>query len=311
MHPDHRLRDGGHTTNKSSMMPLHTKTSKLLSRTGLMLLVLLTLSACTTKMAYNFLDWAIEWKVQRMVKLQGEQKILTQKAIKDFHHWHRTTQLPQYADYLHHLQKRLNDGPITAQEIHAETDKVQLLADQSVEKVLPDAAEVLAMLSDAQVNELLKSVAEERDEYKEEYVDPSTSKRHKLYYKKFLKHAQDWLGTLSKAQKEQVKTWSEQLEPFETLNLEQQKIWEKDLATLLAQRQDKAALLKGLQNLMFHRTDNWQPELEAILDRNQAMSYQLIADLLNGMSEAQRKHMNKKIEDYVKLFGELAGEKGR
>lgn len=284
------------------------KAKKTLGRTGLILILLLTLAACTTKVAYNFLDWAIEWKVQRMVKLHGEQKILTQKAIKDFHRWHRTTQLPVYAEYLRLLQIHLNDTPITAQEIHAETDKVQVLADQSVEKVLPDATEVLSTLSDPQVKELLKSVAEERKEYKDEYVDLSEKKRQRIYYKKFIKHAQDWLGTLSKSQKEQVKTWSEQLEPFETLNLEQQKIWEQDLEKILAQRQDKTALLKGLQNLMFHRTDNWQPELEAILDRNQALSYQLIADLLNGMSEGQRKHMNKKIEDYVRLFGELAGE---
>ncbi|MCR6652612.1 MAG: DUF6279 family lipoprotein [Cellvibrionaceae bacterium] len=284
------------------------KAKKTLGRTGLILILLLTLAACTTKVAYNFLDWAIEWKVQRMVKLHGEQKILTQKAIKDFHHWHRTTQLPLYADYLRLLQIRLNDTPITGEEIHAETDKVQVLVDQSVEKVLPDATEVLSTLSDAQVKELLKSVAEERKEYKEEYVDPSEKKRQRIYYKKFIKHAQDWLGTLSKAQKEQVKTWSEQLEPFETLNLEQQKIWEQDLEKILAQRQDKTALLKDLQNLMFHRTDNWQPELEKILDRNQALSYELIANLLNGMSEGQRKHMNKKIEDYVKLFGELSGE---
>lgn len=284
------------------------KAKKTLGRTGLILILLLTLAACTTKVAYNFLDWAIEWKVQRMVKLHGEQKILTQKAIKDFHHWHRTTQLPLYADYLRLLQIRLNDTPITGEEIHAETDKVQVLVDQSVEKVLPDATEVLSTLSDAQVKELLKSVAEERKEYKEEYVDPSEKKRQRIYYKKFIKHAQDWLGTLSKAQKEQVKTWSEQLEPFETLNLEQQKIWEQDLEKILAHRQDKTALLKGLQNLMFHRTDNWQPELEKILDRNQALSYELIANLLNGMSEGQRKHMDKKIEDYVKLFGELSGE---
>lgn len=292
-------------------MLLHAKPKKTLRRTGLILFLLLALSACTTKVAYNFLDWAIEWKVQRLVKLHGEQKIFAQNAIKDFHHWHRTTQLPQYADYLRQLQKRLNDGPITAEEIHAETDKVQLLADQSVEKVLPDATEVLSTLSDTQVKELLKSIAEERDEYKEEYIDPSQKKRQKIYYKKFMKHAQDWLGNLSKAQKEQVKTWSEQLEPFETLNLEQQKIWEQNLEKILIQRNDKTALLKGLQDLMFHRTDNWQPDLEEILDRNQELTYQLIAELVNGASEGQRKHMNKKIEDYVKLFGELAGEMKR
>lgn len=277
-------------------------------RSGLVLLILFTLSACSTKMAYNFLDWAIEWKVQRLVKLHGEQKILTKKAIKDFHHWHRTTQLPQYADYLRQLQARLNDGPISAKEIHAETDKIQLLVDQSIEKVLPDSVDVLATLSEEQVKELLNSVAEEREEYKEEYLDISDSKRQKKYYKQFLKHAQNWLGSLSKEQKAKVQVWSNELEAFEELNFQQQKIWEEKLAAILANRENKAELLKELKGLMFHRTDDWQPELEEILDRNQEMTYELIAELLNGMNEKQREHMNRKLDDYVKTFSELAGE---
>jgi len=281
---------------------------KALSRYSLIFLLLLGLSACTTKMAYNFLDWAIEWKVQRLVKLHGEQKLMTKRAIKDFHQWHRSTQLPQYADYLQQLRSRLNAGPWTGEEIHAETDKIQLLVDQSVERVLPDATEVLATLSDTQVKELLASVAEERDEYKEDYVDISERKRQKKYVKEFVKHAQDWLGPLSSAQKKQIEKWSESLQPFETLNLQQQKIWEDTLAEILAKRTDKNALLNGLKSLMFHRTDNWQPELEQILDYNQKISYELVAELLNGMSEQQRKHLNKKISEYVKLLGELARE---
>jgi len=260
-------------------------------------------------MAYNFLDWAIEWKVQRLVKLQGEQKILTQKAIKEFHQWHRTTQLPQYADYLRQLQTRLNQGPISAKEIHAETDKIQILVDQSVDKVLPDATEVLAMLSDEQVKELLHSVAEERDEYKDDYVDLSRSKLEKKYVKEFSKHAEEWLGNLTKEQKTKVTTWALQLKPFETLNLEQQKIWENDLAKILANRQDKAALLKGMKNLMFHRTDNWQPELKKILDHNQALTYELIAELVNGMETKQRERMNERIREYIQLFTELSAER--
>lgn len=290
------------------MMNTMSPNLKRLGRTSVVLLLLVALSACTTKMAYNFLDWAIEWKVQRLVKLHGEQKVLTKKAIQDFHHWHRTTQLPQYADYLRALQARLNDQPVSAKDIHAETDKIQLLVDQSVEKVLPDAAQVLTTLSDEQVKELLASVAEERDEYKDEYVDPSTRKRQKTYYKKFLKHAQDWLGPLSSEQKGKVESWSKSLEPFEELNLQQQKIWEEKLAAILAKRQDPDVLLEGLKGLMFHRTDDWQPELEKILDRNQAMTYGLIAELLNGMDKKQREHLNKKIDDYIKLFAELASE---
>lgn len=289
---------------------MNTKAPKLawLGRRSFILLLLLTASACSTKMAYNFLDWGIEWKVQRLVKLQGEQRVLTKIAIKDFHAWHRATQLPQYADYLQQLQTRLNGEPISAKEIHDETDKIQLLVDQSIEKVLPDAVEVLSMLSDKQVSELLGSVAEEREEYKDDYVDLTQQKRQSKYAKEFIKHTQDWLGPLSKSQKKQVDVWSTELEPFEQLNFQQQKIWEEKLAEILANRAYKTVLLRGLQGLAFHRTDDWQPELEKILDRNQEITYTLIAKLLNDMSDRQRERMNRKLDGYIKIFTELATE---
>src|SRR5690606_3103687 len=127
-------------------------------------------------------------------------------------------------------------------------------------------------------------------------------KRQKKYYKEFLKHAQDWLGPLSIEQKAKVDTWSKTLEPFEELNLQQQKIWGEKLAEILAQRQNQDVLLTGLKGLVFHRTDDWQPELEKILDRNQEMTYEVIAELLNGLNEKQRGHLKRKFDDYIQIF---------
>lgn len=278
-------------------------------RLAVALILLMTLGACTTKVAYNFMHWAIEWKVQRLVSLHDEQKFHTKEAIKEFHIWHRTTQLPLYAEYLRQLQERLRQTPLTAQDIHAETDKIQVLIDQSVNKVLPDAAKVLATLSDKQVQELLARVAEEREEYREEHVDISAKKQAKKRYKDFLKYFGDWIGNLSSAQKQQIQQWSEALEPYEKLNHAQQKIWEENLAEILAQRDDQEALLAGLRALMFHRTDNWQPELEAIMDRNQERTYALLADLLNNLNDKQTAHLHNKLDEYQKIFMELSRER--
>ncbi len=214
--------------------------------------------------------------------------------------------MPLYADYLQQVQNRLQQGPITAAEIHGETDKIQLLVDQSVNKILPDAAKVLSSLEDRQVKELLASLAEEREEYQEERVAISRKKQIQHRYKEFLKHFRRWAGEPTKNQLEQVRKWSEEIEPFEALNLAQQKVWEDELARLLAQRADAEALLQGMRGLMVHRTDNWQPELEQVMDRNQDRTYALLADLLNGLNEKQKTHLQKQLADYRKIFTELA-----
>lgn len=281
-------------------------------RRSLRLLVLLctglVIAGCATKVAYNFLDWAISWKVQRLVSLDGEQKDQAKAAIRKFHSWHRKTQLPQYAAYLEGLQERLNKGKLNADDIHAETDKVQLLLDQSLEYVLPDVVMVLSQLDQAHTTELLNSIEEEREEYIDEHVDISRNEQMQKRYDKFKDHFKDWLGKPSSKQKKQIKDWVKSLEPYEALSAKQQKTWQQEIAKLLAQRQDTEVLGKGLRKLMFYRTDNWDEELENVMDRNQARTYALIADLLNTMSDDQRRHLNKKIDDFIEIFNELSRE---
>lgn len=272
----------------------------------LTLLVLLLLTSCTTKVAYNFLDWAIEWKVQRLVTLHGQQKHQMQQAVQEFHKWHRTTQLPAYADYLKSVETLLQQGPLTAAVIHAETDKIQLMLDDSINKILPDATAVLAQLTDEQVQQLMGRIAEEREEYREEYVDISKTKQIKKRHKEFEKYFSDWVGRLDAQQNKQVRQWAESLKPYEALNLQQQKIWEDDLKKILAQRSDPELLLKALQGLTFHRSDNWQPELEKVMDHNQVRTYEVLADLLNNLSDKQRKHLHDTLKKYQQIFLELA-----
>src|SRR5688572_21904797 len=216
---------------------------KLYSTRIIIPLLLLLLAGCTTKVSYNFLDWAMEWKVQRMVTLHGQQKQQMRQAVQEFHQWHRTTQLPLYATYLESVENLLQQGPLTAAVIHAETDKIQLLMDKSFNKILPDTAAVLAQLDETQVNQLMERVTEEREEYREEYVDISKSKQIKKRRDEFIKYLSDWVGRLDSQQKKQIQLWAESMKPYEALNLQQQIMWESDLEKTLAQRNNSEVLL--------------------------------------------------------------------
>ena len=262
-------------------------------------------SGCTTKIAYNYMDWGIEWKIKRLVRLDDPQKLQTKEAIDAFHSWHRKTQLPLYSAYLQSLQSRLDKTQWNADAIHAETDAVQLLLDQSITYTIPHITSVLSQLDDDKVKELLASVAEERQEFIDEYVDLSRKKQIEKRYDDFYDHFKDWLGAASKQQKQDIHNWAESLEPYEHLSAEQQLTWEQQFRQLLAQRQNKTNLKAGLEKLMYFHSDEWNPDLEAVLDRNQAKTYTLIADLLNHMSDKQRAHIHKKLAGFIDVFEEL------
>lgn len=272
----------------------------------LLAVLCLTNISCSTKFAYNFLDWAIEWKIKSFVSLHGEQKDFMKGAVDRFHLWHRTTQLPLYADYLTDVANRLEQKPFNAKQIHEETDKVQVFMDQSLEQAIPDLAKLMAQLNDKQAKELMENVAEERDEYVEKYVDVTHKEQVKLRYEDFMDYFKPHVGSVSKAQKKIIKAWAGSMKPYEALNVQQQLRWEGDLKHTLENRDKPDVLDRGLRKLMFYRTDDWIPELEANLDYNQTLTYQMIEQLLLGLSEKQKKHLLEELRDYAKTCRELS-----
>lgn len=266
--------------------------------------IMLVLTACTsvTRFAYNHLDWYLYRKVHRFVDLNPAQTDATKAAIADFHHWHRTTQLLPYSDWLASFSAQVQAGPITGEDVHARIDELQNFLDACMTHLIPPTTDIMQTLSDEQVQEILANVAEEREEYEEEYLDISRKKLEKLHAKNLRETVEPWLGKLTKTQKQWLAEWAAELEPFEQLNAKQQAMWQQDVAVILAHRADKARLKKSLEGLMYYRTDEWQPELEAVLDRNQTRTYELLARLINETTDEQKKHFLDKLKDFQEDF---------
>ncbi len=264
----------------------------------------LVLAACTslTQLAYNQLDWWMVRKVDRFVDLNPEQKKATKAAVAEFHTWHRTTQLPRYANFLEDFSEQVRTSQLTGEDIHARIDQAQEFLDAASEHLIPAAVDIMPSLSDEQVQSILENIAEEREEYIEEYVDVSDAKRQDKHYDNLLDYTKPWLGRLTKEQKAWVRDWSEALEPFEALNAEQQVLWQQDIAELLAHREKSERLEASLKDLMFYRTDDWDPTLEAILDRNQTLTYNLLARLISEATPKQKEHLLERFADFRRDF---------
>lgn len=279
---------------------------------SLVVFTCVALGACTNsnRVGYKFLNWYLYWKVERFVDLDKEQKKTTKSAIKTFHSWHRQSQLPPYADFVQTFLQQVQAGPFTGADIHRQTDAAQRLVDASLQQLLAPAEQIARTLADRQVLEVLENIDEERQEFVQEYVDISDKKRLKKRQKDIRNFFEPWFGRFSKQQKRLTRDWAAALEPFEQLSASQQKQWRAEIKTLLDNRADVPALRQGLKGLMFYRTDDWQPELEAVLDRNQERTYQLVADLLNSLSAKQKNKLLRKLKKLREDLLYLAAQQG-
>lgn len=279
---------------------------RYLSTLTLSLVIITLLSSCSsTRLAYNYLDFYMQWKINAYVTLTSEQKALSKKGIQEFHDWHRATQLPKYAHYLTLLKPHLNSNSLNGQLIHEQTDQLQLLLDDSITHLMPTLVDLAHSLTHDQVNELKDKLRKKRQEYAKEYVNIDTNKVEKKRIDDLRQYMDDFFGKYSVTQTQWINTWSEQLIPYESLMLTQQENWANHLVRALDHRQDKKKLHTQLQSIVLYRTDNWDKTLNDILDKNQAVTYDLVATLVKSQSQKQRKKLNKRLDQHINDFTRL------
>ncbi|WP_045857178.1 DUF6279 family lipoprotein [Teredinibacter purpureus] len=280
---------------------------KFCLRISLLFFCLFILNGCATKLAYSFLDFATLWYIERYVNLDSEQKKYAKNYLDKFHSWHRETQLTRYALYLEGLHIRIGTGILTGQQVHDETDRIQVLVGDCLDYLTPLFIELAATLSDDQVKALMAKLAKERNDYQKEFIDIDEPALYKARIDELKSHlVLGGLNNFNDEQKQKLREWSETMLPFEALTLRQQEIWAEELLEALTHRKDRAQLDTTIRKLLFVHTDEWNEELEIRMDKNQSITYAMLADLLNGRTPAQQKRMKQKISGYITDFRELA-----
>lgn len=269
--------------------------------------ILLTVTSCSsTRLGYGFLDTYIFWKIDSYVSLSPEQKAFTKAGINDFHAWHRKEQIPLYAAYMEQLKPKLNNTNLSGIIIHKETDELQQLLDESINYFMPTLVDLAFSLSHDQIIELDRNLEKKRKKYTKQYVNIKNNKLYKKRIDDLCKYMDPFFGRYTSQQKEWLELWARQLIDYEERMVTQQENWSANLLSALKNRTTKPELHAQLKEIVLYRTDNWEPELNTILDKNQAATYALVATLVKSQTEKQRNKMNKKLDKYVRDFQHLS-----
>lgn len=270
-----------------------------------LLLLTLLLNSCSIKIAYNFLDSLLGWQVSRYVTLKGEQKSAAKTIFKDFHLWHRRTQLKDYAEYLTYLKKGIMEDQVDPTFLHEASDKLQDMLDTSMIQLLPGLTQIAATLSDKQIDEVTKNLTQKRKKYRKEYIEDDRDAVQRRRIKDLTRYIGPFFGSFTHQQKQRLKDWENRLSPYEELLIKQQEQWQADFLKAMEYRQTPNKLKEKLSALVLYRTDNWNEKLQKRLDTNQTLTYEMMANLFNSRSQQQRKKTEKKLNHYIEILLEL------
>lgn len=267
---------------------------------GLVLACCLLLGGCTLRLAYHFLDWGLQWKLQHYLALNAEQRTFAKAAISRFHHWHQRHELPRYVIFLERTKARVQlGGGFSAAELRQLSDHVEDFLDDAIHQLEPDLTQLLMTLSDQQVAELDATLAEDRRDYYKRNVKPDAAILQERLAKDLTDVLGNYVGKLTREQAGWVHDWSRQLRPFGELVNAQQRIWANQVAAALRRREQQALLLAKVQELLMYRSERWEPNAREVIKANEQLILEVLARIANSLTNKQRQAAIDKIDTYL------------
>ena len=276
---------------------------RVIKRTVACLLLTLLLGGCSTTFTYNQLDWLIPWYVDDYVDLSRDQKQFLKGEIAPILQWHREEELLRYIAILDQVENDLV-APVTAETIHNWIDQVVTAGERIEDSMLKVALEFSTQLSDEQMQEFVASMWNKQEEYEEEYLPRSEEEYIEENAENLEEFLRRFTGRLSTEQQQRLQLAAASMQRFDAIWLEDHNDWLETLVPLLQRPEGwQEAVLVAHAN----RSANRSLQYQQILDYNMNVVTQGVADVLNDMSDKQRKHMVKEIDSLRTKVRKLTG----
>jgi len=269
------------------------------------LIISVSVSGCTVKLTYNFLDWVLYWELKDYVKFNRDQRLLVKDEISQLIDWHRSDELPQYADQLEKLSAGLVSG-LTVEQLAESYNKLRHSWQRIVIKTLPAAVDIISNLNDQQVNDFFAMLIEkEGDDAKaiENGTSTRTVKKRGAYVSKKLVEV---IGPLNGAQKALITQWAQRMKPTKEFSLAQAIQWRTKMQAVLAERHNEQQLQKNLMVLFANPDQLRSASYRRVIDKNKHLVMQLLLDLNQTLTHQQRSKLVKKINGYIEDFRDLS-----
>ena len=263
-------------------------------------------SGCTIKLAYNFLDWGLYWELKDYVKFNRDQRLQVKNEISQLIDWHRSDELPQYADELEKLSIGLESG-MTVEQLEKSYDNLRDSWQRIIIKTLPAAVDIISNLNDQQINDFFDMLIEkEGDDAKD--IESGTSARTLEEREAYVSEkVSDVIGELNEAQKALIAQWAQRMEPTKEFSLVQAIKWRTRMQVALAQRHDEQQLEKNLMVLFANPNQLRSANYRRVIEKNKHLVMQLLFDLNQTLTSQQRSKLVKKLNGFIADFRDLSG----
>ena len=272
-------------------------------------LIAAQLAGCGVKLVYNNMDRFARWNMSDYVDMNDEQRAYFDAEVGRLLYWHRTHQLPEYADLLETLPTTFSDGA-DLDEILWVSERMFAWYEQIEVRLVPLAVEMMLSLDDEQVADLPRRLERDNEELAEEEAGLSPAELEKRWQREFSDGFSRLVGRLTREQKTYLSQQSVHYISQYALWADYRRRWQKDVLKLIRDgRDDEAAFAQAFGALVDARISGYYgDELTAVFKHNEGQYQEVTVWLLNSLTPRQREKLLVRIGELAESFRELRAE---
>lgn len=287
----------------------------LFQRTRALFLIALMalMAACSTiRFSYNHGDTLLYWWLDAYVDFEGDQSDWVKRDIRELFHWHRKTQLQDYAALLGKFQRQLAANPTQADLVNAYKDirsRTEVLAYRAV----PDMATLALSLTPDQIHQMEQRFEKKNNEYRRKFVSGSVEKRNEARFDKSMEQLKLWFGDFSREQEAALRRASD-ARPLDNNVWLEERIYRQRKILALARKiqaekpnkEQAANMITALIREFFGRMD--APDRKAFYDSYTNATTNYILTAIHMATPQQKAHAHKRMQGWIDDFNVLARE---
>ncbi|WP_026374752.1 DUF6279 family lipoprotein [Aestuariibacter salexigens] len=265
----------------------------------------LMLSACSSKMAYNNLDWLVYWYVDDFVELSDQQKDIADEKLLAWLQWHRQEELLAYRQHLEELKRDVQSQVVTAEQWQAHFERGRAHWLRLRDKVVPGLVDMAPLLSDEQVEALFSALEEENIEREEDRFEGSDEERIEERSKDMLKQLRNYIGRPTDKQKQLVNEYAAQMRSNYDNWIAYRRTIQQRAKALMLSRHDDPEFSKKLTQLMMDTDAFRSSQMQENSEHNGTLYQQMLEQMFLTLTEKQKRHVVGEIDDLIDDLSDL------
>jgi hypothetical protein len=224
--------------------------------------------------------------------------------------WHRERELPRYRAFFERVLQQ-SEGPIPVEELERAHRELYVRYHQALERVLPDAAELLAQLDAEQMEHLQNKLEENDRKFVKESVKGPRDERRRRQASKWTDHLESWVGPLEGAQRELVLQHVRGFLDLSSERLADRRYREAEVLRLVRSKASAEQAVATLRRL-FIDTSSWRhPDYQRKLRERDHQVLEMLSALSATFTAEQRAYLAKRCRGYMRDIGELTASSAR